>query len=94
MPQFPRDIDALDGAVRPRRHRLLDADGDKLSYRWWQYTDAGTYPGSVAVTGGSTASFRVPADAVRGQTIHLIFEVTDDGAPALKHYQRVIVTVK
>ena len=36
---------------------------------------------------------RVPADAMAGQTIHLIIEATDDGAPALTRYQRVVVTV-
>jgi hypothetical protein len=40
------------------------------------------------------AEFTVPRDAQRGQTIHLIYEVTDDGAPALTSYQRVIATVK
>ena len=35
----------------------------------------------------------VPPNAVPGQTIHMILEVTDDGTPALTRYQRVIVTV-
>jgi hypothetical protein len=88
------DLSARPGQVVKLHGRGADPDGDKLSYRWWQYTDADTYPGSVSITGGATASFTVPADAVRGQTIHLVFEVTDGGTPALKHYQRVIVTVK
>lgn len=76
--------------------RGSDPDGDRLTYRWWQYTDADTYPGTVTLNDANTptVSFTVPADAVPGQTIHLILEVTDDGSPALKHYQRVIVTVK
>jgi hypothetical protein len=36
----------------------------------------------------------VPEDAQRGQTIHLIYEVTDDGVLPLTSYQRVIATVK
>jgi hypothetical protein len=40
------------------------------------------------------ATFTVPSDAQPGQTIHLILEVTDDGAPALTSYQRVIATVR
>jgi hypothetical protein len=54
-------------------------------------------PASRGSSGPRTArwtSFPVPADAKPGDTIHLILEVTDDGTPALKHYQRVIVTVK
>jgi hypothetical protein len=75
--------------------RATDPDGDALTYRWWQYREAGTYPGSVSFssTGSARSSLRVPADAARGQTIHAILEVTDDGSPALTSYQRVTVTV-
>ncbi|MDO4808110.1 MAG: hypothetical protein Q4A07_12790 [Coriobacteriales bacterium] len=38
-------------------------------------------------------TFTVPADAKSGDTIHMVVEVTDDGAHDLKHYQRVVVTV-
>ncbi|MEJ8302509.1 DUF1593 domain-containing protein [Saccharibacillus sacchari] len=41
-----------------------------------------------------TVKFRVPTDAKSGDTIHMIAEVKDDGAHNLKHYQRVIITVK
>jgi hypothetical protein len=94
----------LDIEVRPgqRVHVLgagWDPDGDRVSTRWWQYPEAGTYPGTVQVTPAGSprspvAEFTVPRDAQRGQTIHLIYEVTDDGAPALTSYQRVIATVK
>lgn len=75
-----------------------DRDGDAVTSRWWQYPEAGTYPGQVAVTTSGSArrpaaSFVVPPDAQPGQTIHLILEVTDDGAPSLTSYQRVITTV-
>lgn len=39
-------------------------------------------------------SFVVPKDAKSGDTIHMVVEVQDDGAHQLKHYQRVIITVK
>lgn len=77
----------LDGAAR-------DPDGDALAYRWWQYADADTYAGKVDLAGaGASTSFVVPADARPGDTIHLIFEVSDNGAPALMRYRRVIVSV-
>jgi len=41
-----------------------------------------------------TVKFRVPTDAKSGDTIHMIAEVKDDGTHNLKHYQRVIITVK
>jgi Protein of unknown function (DUF1593) len=90
-------VPQLNIKVRPgERVRLRgahwDADGDRTTARWWQYPEAGTYPGTVELRSG--ASFTVPADAQRGQTIHLIYEVTDDGSPALTSYQRVIATVR
>jgi hypothetical protein len=36
----------------------------------------------------------MPTDAVRGQTINLILQVTNDGAPPLTRYQRVVVTCR
>ena len=38
------------------------------------------------------ASFKAPADAGKGQTLHIICEVTDNGSPPLTRYRRVIVT--
>jgi hypothetical protein len=72
-----------------------DPDGDALTYRWWQYQEAGTYDGSVEIgdAGKQEASLKVPSDASRGETIHVICEVTDTGTPPLTRYQRVIVSV-
>ncbi|WP_232548826.1 DUF1593 domain-containing protein [Propioniciclava soli] len=75
-----------------------DPDGDSLSARWWQYREAGTYPGEVALesswsAAGLSCSFVVPDDARAGQTIHVLLEVTDVGAPALTRWQRVVVTI-
>ena len=73
-----------------------DPDGDKLTYKWWQYREAGSYPGDITFdsNGGVKSSFVVPEDAKKGETIHVICEVTDDGVPALTCYARVIITVK
>ncbi|WP_313554808.1 DUF1593 domain-containing protein [Miniimonas arenae] len=72
-----------------------DPDGDAVALEWWDYAEAGTYPGSaLALTqDGGNVTFQVPADATPGQTIHLILEATDDGTPALTHYQRVVITI-
>ena len=63
--------------------------------RWWRWKDVDTYPGDVTVTDATSlvARVQVPADAVVGQTIQLVLAVTDDGAPALTRYARVVVTV-
>jgi hypothetical protein len=39
-------------------------------------------------------SFRIPADARPGETIHVIAEATDDGTLSLTRYVRAVVTVK
>ncbi|MDO4538323.1 MAG: DUF1593 domain-containing protein [Coriobacteriales bacterium] len=56
-------------------------DGDKLD--------------KITLEGADTdkVTFTVPEDAKAGDTIHMIAEVSDDGAHTLKHYQRVVITV-
>jgi hypothetical protein len=73
-----------------------DPDGDTLSYRWWQYRDAGTYPGPVRIKNEhkQNTSMTVPTDARAEETIHIVCEVTDDGTPCLTRYQRVVMTVE
>ena len=39
-------------------------------------------------------SFRVPEDAVNGQTLHLVLEVRDAAVLPLKTYRRLVVTVE
>jgi hypothetical protein len=76
--------------------RGSDPDGNALTVQWWQYRDAGTYPGVVSISDPSAFSTKigVPADAQSGQTIHMVLQVTDNGTPALTSYQRVVITVK
>ena len=91
----------LDIVAKPGQLVTLDAsasadpDGDELTFKWWQYAEACTYKGRVSITNEnqSTASFKVPLNAKKGQTLHIICEVSDDGTPSLKHYQRVVVIV-
>ena len=55
-----------------------------------------TYAGPVTLdtTEGATTTFRIPADAKPGDTIHVIAEATDDGKLALTRYARAVVTVR
>ena len=115
------------GQVVTLKAHAQDPDGDHLTGYWWQYVEAGTYPGkikcipdatesapeskrtypfSVAVPGSDkiketitnhlelTCSFRVPTDAVDGQTIHMISEVTDYAEMPMTAYKRVVLTVR
>jgi hypothetical protein len=89
------DLTARPGETVELTSDVDDPDGDDVAVSWWNYREAGTYPSAVplsAASGGST-SLTVPADAEPGQTIHVIVQGKDDGAPALTSYQRVVVTV-
>lgn len=94
------DLTAAPGERIKLHAKATDPDGDHLTYKWWQYFEADTYDGeedgSLSAIGASTdtVSFVVPEDAEAGDTIHMIIEVEDNGAHGMKHYQRVIVTVK
>ncbi len=91
------DLSAAPGkTVKLSAKGTKDPDGDKLTYKWWQYREAGSYPGDITLESndGMKSSFVVPKDAKKGETIHVICEVADDGVPALTRYARVIITVK
>jgi hypothetical protein len=91
-----RDLTARPGdTVQLSAQGTHDPDGDEVDYRWWQYQEADSYSGPIELqdAGSQEAAFTVPADAGDGETIHVICEVTDVGAPPLTRYQRVIVNV-
>lgn len=92
----PVDITAAPGqTIRLNAAGTSDPDGDELRYRWWHYREPSTYPGEVEIRHADrqAASFTVPKDAQKGQTIHVVCEVTDKGEPPLARYQRVVITV-
>jgi hypothetical protein len=72
----------------------MDPDNHTLSYAWFQYREAGTFAGSIAISNStaSAASFVAPS-VTAPQTIHTILAVTDNGTPSLTSYRRIIVTV-
>ncbi|WP_370479534.1 DUF1593 domain-containing protein [Tamlana flava] len=73
-----------------------DPDGDELIYSWWIYPEPSTYKGSVTIEKSTTnkAYFRMPENVKKGETIHVVCEVKDNGTPQLTRYQRVIVKIK
>lgn len=80
--------------VHLRAHGSSDPDGDSLRYRWWQYTQAGSYERVVSIESSTSenASFTAPS-VDSSQTVHIILEVTDNGTPNLTSYRRLVVTV-
>lgn len=72
-----------------------DPEGDAMIYRWWVMPEAGTYEGNVDVSGSDSpvAGIYVPDDA-SGRSVHVIFEVCDDGVPSLTSYRRIVLNIK
>ncbi|TWU18768.1 DUF1593 domain-containing protein [Allorhodopirellula heiligendammensis] len=72
-----------------------DPDGDKVTFRWWQYSDADSAEARVTIAqsdSANEASFVAPDDP--GKQVHIILEVTDNGTPELVGYQRVVCDIK
>jgi hypothetical protein len=71
-----------------------DPDGDRLSFRWFVYPEAGTYGRDVPLADATaeTAGLTVPEDAA-GKTVHVVLAVTDGGEPALTRYRRAVIHV-
>ena len=88
-------ISARPGATVRLEGVASDPDRNAVTARWWRWKDVDTYPGEITLSNATSliSSLQVPADAVAGQTIQMILEVTDNGTPALTRYQRVVVSV-
>jgi Protein of unknown function (DUF1593) len=82
----PNEIVKLSGTA-------TDPDKNNMQYRWWQYEEVDTYKDKVSIQNADSknATFRMPNDIKKGETIHLILEVIDNGIPQMTRYQRVVV---
>jgi hypothetical protein len=90
-----QDITASPGDVIILSCTASDPDGDKLSYKWWQYKEAGTSNAEIEIINADApqASFVCPDDSYK--TIHIILEVQDDNTEhPLTRYARVVVKIK
>ncbi len=92
----PLNLLASPGQVLKLHGTVSDPDQNTVSVKWWQFHDAGSYPGTVQISDSTSLrpEILIGEDAVAGQSIHLILEATDDGKPSLTRYRRVIITVK
>ncbi len=94
--QGPLDFSVRPGATVKLTATTSDPDQDVVSMKWWQYRNAGTYPGEIVIDRANAlqASFQVPSDAQPGVTIHIVAEATDNGSQPLTHYQHLVITVR
>ena len=72
-----------------------DPDQDELTFHWWQYREAGTYPQEIAIENidAPSVSIQIPVDAV-GTQIHTVFELSDKNPIApLYDYRRIVIDV-
>lgn len=70
-----------------------DPDGDPLDIAWWQYTEAGTYPGEVHIPMSSQAktTVSIPTGAA-GRQIHIVLEARDrNPIGPLTDYRRIVI---
>ena len=72
-----------------------DPDGNGLSCEWFCYAEAGTYQGDVSIRNADAkeATVSIPHDAEKGDSIHIILRVRDDGEPNLFSYKRIVIAV-
>lgn len=71
-----------------------DPDGDEISFKWWQYKEAGSYNGLVDLQDAEKArTIFIAPQVSKPETIHIILEVTDNGDPVLTSYKRFVLIV-
>jgi hypothetical protein len=69
-----------------------DADGDALTFLWWQQPEIGKGLLTLSQAEAPSVAVTIPSGTC-GQTYHLICEVHDDSPFRLVAYRRIIITV-
>lgn len=104
----PNELMVFSGdTVKLNASNSSDPDKDKLSYEWIFYPEAGSYRGQIELQeklpiteskrvndqrqNGEVWFIAPPVE--KGETIHVVVAVSDNGEPVLTRYQRVIINV-
>jgi hypothetical protein len=71
-----------------------DPDGNTVRTKWWVYREAGSFRGELALSSSEGDKTSLIAPAVKKpETIHVILQLEDEGAPRLFAYRRAVITV-
>jgi len=70
-----------------------DPDGNEVKLKVWPYPEAGSGKAETSLSDGRI-TVKMPANAKKGDTFHVVVEGTDTGSPALTRYRRVVITIQ
>ncbi len=87
---IPNDTINITSSLSLDASKSFDPDGDNLQFSWWQQPEIGKTKVKIEQADQPIATLRIPADA-KGDTIHIICEVHDDGPYHLPAYRRIII---
>ena len=87
---IPNDTINITVSLTLDASKSFDPDGDNLQFSWWQQPEIGKTKVKIEQADQPIATLRIPADA-KGDTIHIICEVHDDGPYHLPAYRRIII---
>ena len=87
---IPNDTINITVSLSLDASKSFDPDGDNLQFSWWQQPEIGKTKVKIEQADQPIATLRIPADA-KGDTIHIICEVHDDGPYHLPAYRRIII---
>jgi hypothetical protein len=86
------NVNAKAGANLTLHVTSRDPDGNEVKLKVWPYPEAGSGKAEATLKDGKVA-VKIPANAKKGDTFHIVVEGTDTGSPALTRYRRVVVTI-
>ena len=89
---IPNDTINITVSLSLDASKSFDPDGDNLQFSWWQQPEIGKTKVKIEQADQPIATLRIPADA-KGDTIHIICEVHDDGPYHLPAYHRIIIKI-
>jgi len=86
------NMNAKAGAILTLHVTSRDPDGNEVKLKVWPYPEAGSGKADATLSDGRI-TVKIPAEAKKGDTFHVVVEGTDTGSPALTRYRRVVITL-